>query len=92
MAREYIVASQDLSIDNVTVHLSFDPIGTVVDVTERVETITEERTRAAELERSASHHARELAHVLAAADVPVRDIGAILHVSHQRAHQLLSSR
>lgn len=92
MAREYIAASQDLALDDVTVKLSFDPIGKAHNLTERVATIADERARAAELERSASRHARELAHVLAEADVPVRDIGAILHVSHQRAHQLVSSR
>ncbi|WP_404436916.1 hypothetical protein LG322_00900 [Microbacterium aerolatum] len=92
MAREYIAASQDLPLDAVEVNLSFDPVGDVGDLTERVATITAERARAVELERSASQHARELAHSLAAADVPVRDIGAILRVSHQRAHQLISSR
>lgn len=47
---------------------------------------------------STSLHATELARNLAAADVSVRDIGgigdigAILGVSHQWAHQLVSAR
>lgn len=92
MAREYIAASQNLPLEKVDVELRFAPIGGIEDVAEQVATINNERTRAAELERSASRQATELAQRLAAADVPVRDIGAILHVSHQRAHQLVSSR
>lgn len=91
MAREYIAASQNVPLEMVSVTLSFAPIGEVEDVTDRVAAITEERTRAAELEKAAAQHATELARTLAAADVPVRDIGAILGVSHQRAHQLVSS-
>lgn len=92
MAREYIAASQGVPLDTVSVTLSFAPIGEVDDVAERVASIVEERTKAAELERAASQHSKELARTLTAADVPVRDIGAILGVSHQRAHQLISSR
>ncbi|MCS3844565.1 hypothetical protein [Microbacterium sp. AK031] len=92
MAREYIAASQDVPLETVSVTLSFAPIGEVEDVTDRVAAIVEERARAAELEKAAAQHATELARTLAAADVPVRDIGAILGISHQRAHQLVSSR
>ena len=92
MAREYIAASQNVPLEQVAVELRFAPIGGIEDVAEQVAAISDDRARAAELERAASRQTTELAQRLAAADVPVRDIGAILHISHQRAHQLVSSR
>ncbi|MGM7667616.1 hypothetical protein [Microbacterium sp. A93] len=92
MAREHIAASQDVPLETVSVTLSFAPIGEVDDITDRIAEISAERARSAELEKSATIHATELARTLAAADVPVRDIGAILGVSHQRAHQLVTAR
>lgn len=92
MAREYIAVSQDVPLDTVSVMLSFAPIGDISDLTQRVAAIAQERTHAAELEKSAALRATELARNLAASDVPVRDIGAILGISHQRAHQLVSAR
>lgn len=92
MAREYVAASENIPLESVSVDLQFAPIGGVDDVSDRVAAIIDERTRAAELEKAASRQATELARSLAAADIPVRDIGAILGVSHQRAHQLVSSR
>lgn len=92
MAREYIAASQDVPLETVSVTLSFAPIGEVDDVTDRVAAIVDERARAAELEKAAAQHTTELTLTLAEAGIPVRDIGAILGVSHQRVHQLVSTR
>lgn len=92
MAREYIAASQDISLENVSVTLHFGPIGGLRNIEDRVATIVDERNRAAELERAASTQSTELARDLAAVNVPVRDIGAILGISHQRAHQLIAAR
>ncbi|MGP6178204.1 hypothetical protein ACTU6U_13005 [Microbacterium sp. A196] len=92
MAREYIAASQSVPLETVTVDLHFAPIGGIEDVTTRIAKITEARRRAAELEKTASRDATELARSLTAADIPMRDIGAMLGVSHQRAHQLISPR
>jgi hypothetical protein len=88
MAREHIAASQDLPLDEIDVELRFAPIGDVGDITARVARIAAERRRMAELEREVVTESGVLAKQLAAADVPLRDIGAILGVSHQRAHQL----
>ncbi|MBY6061967.1 hypothetical protein [Microbacterium esteraromaticum] len=92
MAREYIAVSQDFPLDAVGVDLRFAPIGDVDDVTDRVATIAAERRQAAALEAEAIAHAAGLARDLVAADVPIRDIGAILGISHQRVHQLTSTR
>ncbi|UJP09399.1 hypothetical protein L2X99_13310 [Microbacterium sp. KUDC0406] len=91
MAREYIAASQDLPLDEIAVDLTFAPIGGVGDITARVARIAAERRRMAELERDVVTESGVLAEQLAAADVPLRDIGAILGVSHQRAHQLTTT-
>lgn len=92
MAREYIAVSQDIPLDAVGVDLRFAPIGDVDDVTDRVAAIAAERRQAAALEAEAIARATDLAHDLVAADVPIRDIGAILGVSYQRVHQLTSTR
>lgn len=92
MAREYIAASEDVPLESVTVDLTFAPIAGIDHIADKITAITESRKRAAELEQAASRQATELARSLTAADIPVRDIGAMLGVSHQRAHQLISSR
>ncbi|MFC7788094.1 hypothetical protein ACU045_03840 [Microbacterium sp. MAHUQ-60] len=92
MAREYIAASKDVPLESVTIDLEFAPIAGIDDIADKITSITEARKRAAELEEAASRQATELARSLTAADIPVRDIGAMLGVSHQRAHQLISSR
>lgn len=90
MAREHIAASENVPLNDVTVNLRYAPIGGIEDVTNRITSIAEARARAAELERAATQQATELARALTAADIPLRDIGAMLGVSHQRAHQLIS--
>lgn len=62
-----------------------------IDVGTTLVKIRRDRESAAELERAATESAAELAKVLAAADIPVRDIGAVMGVSFQRAHQLVKS-
>lgn len=90
MAREYVSAAADVPLESVSINLRFAPIGTIDDITAQIAAITESRKHAAELEQAASCQATELARRLTAADIPMRDIGAMLGVSHQRAHQLIS--
>lgn len=88
-ARDLIAVTLDVDVADVTVDVSVQSVDGV-EVARSLATIRTERQAATELERHASTKAQELARDLAAKDVPLRDIGAILGVSHQRAHQLVS--
>ncbi|MGX9348181.1 hypothetical protein [Microbacterium sp. KNMS] len=90
MAREWIAATLDAELDDVSVDLTVERVGEI-DVAERLAKIAEERAQAAELERQAAADAAGLAKDLAAQKLTVRDIGAVIGVSHQRAHQLVQA-
>jgi hypothetical protein len=53
--------------------------------------VAAERAAAARLEADATAKARVLARALAEHDVPLRDVGTILGVSHQGTHQLINA-
>lgn len=89
MARELIAVTRDIPLDEVDVTVTIEAIGEVTDIAERLARIAIERQQAAELERHASLEAAQLAKALSDLDVPLRDVGAVLGVSHQRAHQLV---
>lgn len=91
MARELIAVSvgKPLADITVSVHVKLDPEGP--DLAERAEKIKQDRERAAKYESASVESARALAHEMAAASVPVRDIGQLLDVSFQRASQLIKS-
>lgn len=90
MARELIAVSLDVALEEVAVTVTVESVGEV-PVRSIVERIESDRRAAAELERGASRRAIELAKQLAAENVTVRDVGSILHVSYQRAHQLTTA-
>lgn len=90
MARELVAVCLDVAPEDMEITLSIDSIGDL-DVQRRLDEIAQERRAAEELERRLSAHTRSLARDLAALDIPQRDIGAVLGVSHQRANQLLAS-
>lgn len=89
MARELVASTLDVPIERVAVRLQLESIGHVVDLPGRLEGIAVDRQRAAELERRAAGEVARLAKELALLDVPLRDVGTVLGISHQRAHQLL---
>jgi hypothetical protein len=90
MARELIALVLEVEPDSFDLTVEIVSVAGV-DVRDRLAEIERERTEAADLERRLAQHTRSLARDLAERDVPQRDIGAILGVSHQRAQQLLAS-
>ncbi len=89
MARELVAVTLDVPVEDVAVEVAVSAVDGV-DVGAALEAIRDERARAAALERDASARAQQLARDLVAKAVPLRDVGTILGVSHQRAHQLVN--
>lgn len=89
MARSLIAVTLDVDPEAFDVTVSIERVGDV-DVKERLAEIEQERAALSLLERSLAQHTRSLARDLAALELPQRDIGAVLGVSHQRAQQLLA--
>jgi hypothetical protein len=90
MARDYIAVTLDISLREVAVTTIVKSVGGI-DVAEEVAEINRDRVTAAELERHARERAESLAKKLAARRVPVRDIGTMMGISFQRAHQLVTA-
>ena len=88
MATELIAVTLDVPVEEVVVDVVVDAVDDV-EVRAVLDTVASQRAEAARLEAQASAQARELARTLATHEVPLRDIGTILGVSHQRAHQLV---
>jgi predicted RNase H-like HicB family nuclease len=91
MAREYIAVTLGAAPHSFEVDLRIENVAGV-DVAGALAEIRDERERVAALEIENREHAKRLAKSLAAASIPVRDIGTIMGVSFQRAHQLVSAR
>jgi len=87
MARDAIAATLDVDPDSFAVTV-------VPELPAKVQAILDElraSRAAAELaSEAASMKAREAARILHEEGMPLRDVGRVLGVSHQRAHQLVS--
>jgi hypothetical protein len=90
MAREFIAATADIPLDSFELEMTIQRVHDL-DIADRVARIQSEKAQALELERRATEEAQALARQLSEANLTVREIGVILGVSHQRAHQLLSA-
>ncbi|MGI8665259.1 MAG: HicB family toxin-antitoxin system [Jatrophihabitans sp.] len=90
VARELIAVSQDLPLSSVQVDVAIGNVGGIV-IEQRVGWLREQRARALAAESAVQAEASRLAKELVVAGVPVRDIGTLLDVSFQRAHQLAGS-
>jgi predicted Zn-dependent protease len=88
MAREYIAVTLDIPTSDVEVNVAVIDVDgvNVADAIAQLEAVKHEAEAARE---RVAEDTRRLAQTLAGKKVPVRDIGAILGVSHQRAHQLV---
>lgn len=91
MAREYIAVTLDVPAESFDIDVTATKVGDIDHVTELLADIRAERMRGEEIERAANERARALARQLAAQNITLRDIGALMDVSYQRAHQLVSS-
>lgn len=89
-ARELIAVTFGVTMSTVSVLVRVERVGDIGGFTGRAEAIRKEHARVDELVRRAQDESKELARQLAGADVPLRDIGAVLGISHQRVHQLIS--
>jgi hypothetical protein len=88
MARELIAASREAAVDDIEVSIRVDTVEGYA-VGSAVERALEARVSAADAEARAAELTREVARDLADRQIPLRDIGVILGISHQRAHQLI---
>ena len=90
MAKEHVAFTLDVPASTVEVHfasLVVDGVG----ILGRARQVRAAREQAEQLEAQAVGHACALAHDLAGEGVPIRDIGEVLGVSDQRAHQLVTT-
>lgn len=92
MARDYIAVTLDVPAQSFNIHVHAETIGTVEHVTQLLEDIKIARAQAEALDRKATEDARALARALAAQELPLREIGAVMGVSHQRADQLIGGK
>jgi len=87
MARDAIAATLDVAPDSFAVTV-------VPELPAKVQAILDElrasRAAAEVASEAASMKAREAARILHEEGMPLRDVGRVLGVSHQRAHQLVS--
>ena len=86
MAREYVALVEDVPVEDVSITAI-----TVAGASDKLAQAAAERQQAHELEIAANQKIRDVASELRSESVPLSDIGAILGVSHQRAHQLVSA-
>jgi len=88
MARDYIAISMEVPIEEVEVTVAVVDVDGI-NVLDALAKLESEKAEAEAARDQVAEDTRRLAQALAGKRVPVRDIGAILGVSHQRAHQLV---
>jgi len=89
MARSLVAITLDIPPDSFEVDVEVEKVGTV-KVAERTARLRATRETATRLEREVQTDAESLARDLANEGLPLRDIGDILGISYQRAHQLVT--
>ena len=89
MASSLIAITLNIPADSFDVDVEVEKVGTV-QVAERAARLRSAREAATRLEREVQNDAESLARDLANEGLPLRDIGDILGISYQRAHQLVA--
>lgn len=89
-AIDYIAVDIDVAKSTVSVNLHIVIDG--LDASSESETVRALKAKADQYEHEASEQTRKLARVLAAKEVPYRDIGTVIGISPQRAHQLATAQ
>lgn len=87
MAKSFIAITLDVPEDDVTVEVDVHLSAGIEAHMQRAKQL---RDTAAQAQSDAAIEVRAAAAAMKAADMPLRDIGAALGVSYQRAHQLVS--
>ena len=90
LACQQIASAHGVDVNNVEVKLRVNTVGDLTGIQETMNAIVTRRAEASRLAEQASQDAVRLAKKLSLCGVTVRDIGHIMGVSHQRAHQLVS--
>lgn len=90
MARSYIALDTDVPLSTVGIGQVVVEVGGE-DLHKHMEELAALRAEAEAAQARVAERARELAIELAERDVPTRDIGSMLGVSHQRVSQLTAS-
>lgn len=90
MAREYAAITTDTPISEVKVDIASITVPEVGDVAHRATEIKSTRRHALHIEAQAAAQTVEYAKAMAAAGIPVRDIGELLELSPQRVSQITS--
>jgi hypothetical protein len=91
MAREVIALETGVALADVAIEQRIELVAGGEDLAARVRTIRDHRARLSEEEARVQTEMAQFAKELAAADVPVRDIGSLLGVAHQRVSQLVNN-
>lgn len=91
MARELIALETGVALTDVAIEQRIELVTGGEDLAERVRIIRDRRARLSEEEARVQTDMAQFAKELAAADVPVRDIGSLLGVAHQRVSQLVNN-
>ncbi len=89
MARSLIAITLNVPADSFDVDVEVERVGKV-QVADRTARLRAARETAIRIEHDVQIDAENLARDLANEGIPLRDIGDILGISYQRAHQLVS--